>query len=85
MAENLPARLEQAYVDIGQHYGYVSCIDEAADRIRELERAIASWLHDGRMQSFNDRERIRCEMRKLLGQSFASDAKGDDGGRTAAP
>jgi hypothetical protein len=40
MAENLAARLEQAYQEIGQHYGYVACIDEAADRIRELEAAL---------------------------------------------
>lgn len=35
-------------------------------RIRELEAKIASWLHNGHMQTFASRERIRAEMRACL-------------------
>lgn len=41
----LPDRLEKAYVELGQHYGYVACIDEAADRIRTLEAALKRIRH----------------------------------------
>lgn len=39
----LPERLRKAYVAIGQVYGYVGSIDEAADAIEELERDIVRW------------------------------------------
>lgn len=45
-------RLRKAYDDIGQHYGYVGCIDEAADEIEQLQakieaaRKILEPLHD---------------------------------------
>lgn len=35
-------------------------------RIAQLEAKIASWLHDGRLQTFGDRERVRAEMRACL-------------------
>lgn len=40
--------------------------NDLENRIRDLEAAIATWCHDGRMQSFEDRERIRAEMQAAL-------------------
>lgn len=41
-------------------------VDALEARLAEAELKIASWLHDGRLQTFEDRERVRGEMRAFL-------------------
>lgn len=41
MTNPLSERLRKVYNEIGQHYGYVACIDEAADEIERLQAALA--------------------------------------------
>jgi hypothetical protein len=36
---SLPERLRRAYMAVGQHYGYVACLEEAADEIERLTLA----------------------------------------------
>jgi hypothetical protein len=38
LTKTISERLRETYVKIGQHYGYVACIDEAADEIERLQR-----------------------------------------------
>ena len=44
-------------------------------RLAEAERLVAGWLHDGRLQTFEDRERVRGEMRAWLADSASGGLK----------
>ena len=47
-------------MEIGKHSGYWACIDEAADRIRELEAQNAALLADVNQDEGYERLKSRC-------------------------
>ena len=46
--------------------GAVPVRDDGAERIRELEDLVKFWIFDGRLQTFEDRERFRKAARAAL-------------------
>lgn len=48
-------------------------------RVAEAERIMATYAHEGRLQSFEDRERARSEMTAWLAGASASAGGGHDG------
>jgi hypothetical protein len=66
---DLVDRLEKAYADIGQHYGYVACIDEAADEIGRL-RVLARQINTDWIPANNRLSAENRLLRRLLQEAY---------------